>query len=186
MTGSAWPAQDVEWFNLIFENGRRCRRRGGRHRARPDPGGWREALVARTVSTNWFFSIPKGGVGGKRARWRSGGDPGGWREALLKRYGPCRGQDGSKMGNLARFGQQLGDFCWILGPIFAKSDRLQNPRKTQWKNKFFAVLRTLLEAILAHLGARLDYVGQSCRHLGATVRQDVSQVAKKWALQKPS
>ena len=37
---------------------------------------------------------------------------------------------------------------------------------------FFGVLGLLLEAMLAHLGAMLGYVGPSGRHLGATWRQD--------------
>ena len=41
--------------------------------------------------------------------------------------------------------------------------------------RFLGFLGVLLEAMLAHLGAMLDYVGPAGRHLGATWRHDEVQ-----------
>ena len=55
MTGSASQALDVACFNLIFDNGRRCRRRGGRRRAGYDPGGFMLSSFSRFFVLCWLM-----------------------------------------------------------------------------------------------------------------------------------
>ena len=80
----------------------------------------------------------------------------------------------AKMANLAHFWEHLGDLFWILGAILPK---MAKPRKTttvEHFRRFLGVLGLLLEAMLAHLGAMLGYVGPSGHHLGASWRQDLA------------
>ena len=80
----------------------------------------------------------------------------------------------AKMANLAHFWEHLDDFFWILGAILPKTAKTTKTTTVQHFLKFFGVLGLLLEAMLAHLGAMLGYVGPSGRHLGATWRQDAA------------
>ena len=80
----------------------------------------------------------------------------------------------AKMANLAHFWEHLGDLCWILGAILPKMAKTKKTTTVQHFGRFFGVLGLLLEAMLAHLGAMLGYVGPSGRHLGATWRQDAA------------
>ena len=78
------------------------------------------------------------------------------------------------MDNLAYFGEHLGDLFWILGAILPKMAKTKKTTIVQHFCRFCGVLGLLLEAMLAHLGAMLGYVGPSGRHLGATWRQDAA------------
>ena len=98
--------------------------------------------------------------------------------------GPSWGQDGAKLPNLAPRWAQDGHLRFqndqletILGGILPTFWDLGREKPDSKKQKtifflFLGVLGVLLEAMLAHLGAMLGYVGPVGRHLGATWRQD--------------
>ena len=90
---------------------------------------------------------------------------------------PTWRQDVPKMANLELKMVNLRPFweasCPFLGILGATSQITKNPFK--YFSRFLGFLGVLLEAILAHLGAMLGYVGPAGRHLGATWRQDEAQ-----------
>ena len=105
--------------------------------------------------------------------------------------GAKMGQDGAKLANLAprcaqdgQLGGQDGQLGALLGASWrpfldlgrdlAKNGENQKNDDSSSLWEVFGFLGLLLEAMLAHLGAMLGYVGPSGRHLGATWRQDAA------------
>ena len=93
---------------------------------------------------------------------------------MLANLAPRCAQDGELGAYLARFWQHLGDFFCILGAIFPKLAKTKKTTTVEHSGSFFFILGALVEAMLAHLGAMLGYVGPFGRHLEATWRQDVA------------
>ena len=74
----------------------------------------------------------------------------------------------AKMSNSARIWERLGGFFGILGAIFPKLAKTNKNDDSKPLLKVFWDLGALLEAMLAHVGALLGFVGPFGRHLGAT------------------
>ena len=100
------------------------------------------------------------------ASWRQDGPR--WRQV---------GQDGQLGGQDGQLGALLGA-SWRplldLGRDLAKNCQNQKNDDSTALLKVFWGPGLVLEAMLAHLGAMLGYVGPSRRHLGATWRQDAA------------
>ena len=100
-------------------------------------------------------------------------------------------QDGPKMAILDLKMNKLKPCrevsCLLFGILGAKGQIAKNIEK-HVGFKVFGVLGVLLEAMLAHLGAMLGYVGPAGRHLGATWRQDEEQERQdsaRWRTRTP-
>ena len=80
-----------------------------------------------------------------------------------------------KMGILRALLGGSGRLFFDLGDDLAKtSENPKNDDSSSLLQGFRGSWGGLLEAMLAHLGAMLGYVGPSGRHLGATWRQDAA------------
>ena len=97
----------------------------------------------------------------------------------MAQVGPKRRQDGAmlanldpKMANLAPVWEASWLTFQILSAIFAKIAEVLK-RASLWRSGYKLESRAVgLEALGSYVGAMLNYVGPSGRHLGATWRQD--------------